>query len=298
MERQYFPKVNRTSIAIWGMVALMLLMLISSFTENGAFSSSYSPVSSMFVPFSIFLSMYLLIIWGMRFVGLNPTRFELIFLPTILIAMLFIGLSLTDSIIAPDDDDDESTSTNSEPPSATSVGDNTQTQDSNPPLTDQGTQTNDREAANNEFSELLKYIGLFVVVVILIIGIIYLYRMREDDSGDFHFARPIEYSRPLGENQQSIIEYYINSSLIIEKFKGRAPKWFSPTYFSTHVQSQPGPPLSSYFDRLTNLYELARFSEKDLSMDYVIEAKELSEEIHRGIEDLFNALKSEVEHVS
>ena len=76
----------------------------------------------------------------------------------------------------------------------------------------------------------------------------------------------------------------MDASISIEKLKGIAPKWYTPTYFSDKIYSDPGPPVASYFSRLTTIYEISRFSNKDVEYTFVEEAQDMHREILHWIE--------------
>jgi hypothetical protein len=142
-------------------------------------------------------------------------------------------------------------------------------------------------------SQVRNFLGIifpiFIILVVVVLLLIYINR-GEGFLPGIQIGKEIAYTQPVDQFQKDIITLYIEASHLIENFKGKAPKWFSPTKFSHTVEFNPGPPISNYFDRLTTLYEWARFSSKKLTSDDVLEAQELNLQIKSWIEKVMPIL--------
>ncbi|MHA2170904.1 MAG: hypothetical protein ACXAB7_13495 [Candidatus Kariarchaeaceae archaeon] len=105
-----FP-FERSEFSKYGYLFLLAIISISSLMDRGAFSSSYHH-DPFIVIIPLVLSSYLLIIWCMRLTGLNPNKFEMVFIPLIILSTIFFILTFMDSL--PKIDEGDTTSTTEE----------------------------------------------------------------------------------------------------------------------------------------------------------------------------------------
>ncbi|MHA2089419.1 MAG: hypothetical protein ACW98K_01065 [Candidatus Kariarchaeaceae archaeon] len=282
-----FP-FERSEFSKYGYLFLLAIISISSLMDRGAFSSSYHH-DPFIVIIPLVLSSYLLTIWCMRLTGLNPNKFEMVFIPLIILSTIFFILTFMDSLPKIDEGDttattEESGLSKSSAPSVSAFS-STQigtTQNTFLPAVDNG--------LNSQVRNFLGIIfPIFIILVVVVLLLIYINR-GEGFLPGIQIGKEIAYTQPVDQFQKDIITLYIEASHLIENFKGKAPKWFSPTKFSHTVEFNPGPPISNYFDRLTTLYEWARFSSKKLTSDDVLEAQELNLQIKSWIEKVMPIL--------
>ncbi|MGB1981558.1 MAG: hypothetical protein ACPHQO_03710, partial [Candidatus Kariarchaeum pelagius] len=156
-------------------------------------------------------------------------------------------------------------------------------------------QTENLSQTNTYWQNIINSISILSFVFIIIM-IYQWYIKRNNEIPDFGVGKIKDYTKSTYHTNNSIIEYYILSSKLIEKYKGQAPTWYSPTRFSNNVQEKPGPPLSSYFDILTSLYEEARFGKIKMSEQKVNESKDLYEQIKNSTENTYNKAITETEY--
>jgi len=276
----------------WGLILLLSVIAFGSIQQNGALSGTYQ-LSSVLIFVPIVIMMYLVVIYTMYAVGLNPNKFELFFIPTLLVGMIFVSMYFVDGIPQPgqngggDSIASDTPIDRSEIPRSTSGNGSSISNTLNSFITPTGP---------SKFDMLLQNVlsAITIIVVLLgLIGLLYWYVSRKNYDPEIQFRKVNEYAKSPFESNQSIIDYYVDASNKIEGIKGKAPEWFSPTYFSLQVDDSPGPPLSSYFDQLTEIYEEARFGEKEMSHEDVLEAKDLHDQVSMQIERMYEAIRAQ-----
>lgn len=277
-----FP-FDRSDISKYGFLFILSIISITSVMDRGAFSSKYTQEPVMVI-IPLVLTVYLIIIAGMKITGLNPNKFEMVFIPFVILSMIYVTLTFMDSLPKIDQGDKTATAQDSNlskasVPTSTAIatGGTGEGQNTFLPAVDGG--------FNNRIQEILGILfPIFIILAIVMILYIYINRGEGFFPG-IQIGKEVTYSQPMDQYQKDIITLYIEASLLIENLKGKAPKWFSPTRFSHTVEFNPGPPISNYFDRLTTLYEWARFSSRQLTSEDVLEAHELNLQIKSWIEN-------------
>jgi hypothetical protein len=265
---------------------LIVAILVIGSINRGIFSGEF-PLSDLVAYFFVIFFFYVLIVYLMYVIGGEPSKFEIIFVPTIIIGVTIIGLVLLNLIpeVEPQTPDGSGDTTTTDITSVSSSNSTMGTGSTNPIQS---------TSINQEVQNLISFsqIALFIILFLVIIGVaVYIYKNRSKFEPEISIAQEIEYSKPKFQSNKDIIQFYIDASQKIEMIKGQAPQWFSPTYFAEHVEYSPGPPLSSYFDRLTTLYEWARFSNLEMSGQDVQEAKDLVFEINNQLEFIKQKIK-------
>ncbi len=273
----------KSEITKWGFVSLISIMSLGSLIDKGAFSSNNQSVFS--VIFAIVLTSYLIIIAAMRFIGLKPNKFEMVFIPLVILLMIFVTLQFTDSM--PSINDDEAEAVNS---------DNLDELERTPVVTQEVVTVTNRN--QNDYvppidkdyngipASVIRGFIYIVITIFVILGLVFFARKGDRFIPGIQIRKEIEYSTPLGQYQKDIVQLYIEASSSIESLKGMAPRWYSPTRFSDVINFDPGPPMSNYFQRLTLLYEFARFSTKTITIDDVLEARDLHLQVMTWIDDI------------
>jgi hypothetical protein len=269
-----------------------MLAGLGSLLNGGALSGDYGKTAEM-VYLSLAVVSYLGIIVGMHAVGLKPNKFEMIFVPTMIVGMVAVALSIT-NFVPPLEDEDADGSTDTGPASSdvldlTDVGSSSFAGDTNVVTS---FVTSEELSAFEQFLQDAGIILVAVLFVLFLLGLLYTIIKRQNFLPDIRLAKVQEYAKSEFQSNKTIIEYYISSSTKIEELKGTAPQWFTPTFFSEHVEQSPGKPLSSYFDLLTDLYELARFSELQMSDAEVDEARDLHDQIQLQIKEIILQLSA------
>lgn len=265
-------------ILLW---LLIIAVAASSLMSSGAFSRDYTQQGIIITLFVIFV-FYAVIISIMKSIGLDPNRIEMILIPGILFVIIAVSLATmgfnTITEIEPEPVISELTTENQiSIPDATTVS---------PPVANPGQQT--AEIIENVDNSYLMQILSIVVVILLIVSIIavivYVLTRKPKPLPALKFSPEMEYSKSSRPNFLTILKIYVDASLSLEKLKGIAPRWYTPTYFSDKIHSDPGPPVASYFKRLTTIYEISRFSNKDVEYTFVEEARDMHNEIMHWIE--------------
>ncbi len=129
-------------------------------------------------------------------------------------------------------------------------------------------------------SDLINFINYAIVAfVVLFLVALVLLTYYSSTKADLELVEEDIYSSSLSPRRKDIIDLYRDTCYAIEGKVGRAPIWYTPSKFLNSLVIEIGPPLTSYFGVLTELYELARFSSKELTDEHVQEAKEASTQV-------------------
>ncbi len=268
---------NIVSILIYLLIATVAL---SSLQNGGVLSTK--GVEFQIIVFSVIILGYISVIAILRMLGADPNKIEMLVLPGIIISILFFAVSLFTPEIIKDPSDSEYT----EPTQAVDTS-----QTSIPSSVASGgyensyTQTIGYADQTTGWSSLIFSIILIIFFVISVVIFLNILLKREKELPEIHLAKEREYTKELPKRNKEIMEYYIDASNILEKLRGKAPKWFSPTGFADKIKMHPGPPVASYFEILTDMYEIARFSANEMTREHVMEANSLLYEIQLWAND-------------
>jgi hypothetical protein len=277
------PFSGRKSLSVILLWLLIVAVAASSLMSSGAYSRIYTQQGIIIALFVLFV-FYAVLISVMKSIGLEPNRLEMIVIPGILFMIIAVSLATMGfnpiTEIEPDPEpNDLTTESDISIPDATT---------GSPPVANPGQQT--AEVIDNVDNSYLMQMLSVVVVIILIVSIIavlvYVLTKKPKSLPAIKFSPELEYSKSSRPNFLSILKIYVDASLSMEKLKGIAPRWYTPTYFSDRIYSDPGPPVASYFTRLTTIYELSRFSAEDVEYSVVEEAIDMHKEIMHWIEQV------------
>ena len=279
-------------------LSLMILLLnlgFGSIVNNSFFSNNDR--NSVYIILSILVFLYLFTIAVLLEMGFKLNKFEIILIPSSIILIIGIVLYYA-NLLPPLVDDDPIDITvlppiNSDDEIDRSISTDMNSNQKN--INNTINQTENLSQTNTYWQNIINSISILSFVFIIIM-IYQWYIKRNNEIPDFGVGKIKDYTKSTYHTNNSIIEYYILSSKLIEKNKGQAPTWYSPTRFSNNVQEKPGPPLSSYFDILTTLYEEARFGKIKMSEQKVNESKDLYEQIKNSTENTYNKAITEKEY--
>lgn len=258
----------------------LIILLITTFGITSLINREMFAETSMqtdILAISLIIFGYVLVISFMKLFNPNPNKLEMFFIPTVFILIVIVGLNTLNVEIIPEDRPPVVTSVTSQASDVFSTNPTT----TDGPITDQGYEIGD-DVINqgiNGFNTIFIGIVLAVIFVVSVFFIVSFLINREKNLPLIHITKEIKYSKNLAIHNKEIMEFYTDASLYLEKLKGKAPKWFSPTGFSGKIQLNPGPPVADYFEHLTELYELARFSLRAINEDDVAEALELHAQV-------------------
>jgi len=141
-----------------------------------------------------------------------------------------------------------------------------------------------------EFSTpLLSQVQLFALTtsfIIIVIVLVFIYSRSGVRSTKIRFVEENLYSGNYNKIQATIIAIYVDLSVEVEKQYGRAPNWYSPTHFSDTVEEKAIQSLASEWGILTELYEIARFSKREVNSDDLKNAQDLSQHIQMTLQKI------------
>ncbi len=275
------PFSGRKSFSVILLWLLIAAVAASSLMSSGAFSREYTQQGIIITLFVVFV-FYSVIITIMKSIGVEPNKMEMILIPGILFIIIAVSLATmgfnTITEIEPETEiSDQTTESQISIPDATTAS---------PPVVNPGQQTAEviENLDNSNLMQMLSIIVVITLIVSIIAIIVYVLTRKPKPLPAIKFSQEIEYSKSSRPNFLTILKIYVDASISIEKLKGIAPKWYTPTYFSDKIYSDPGPPVASYFSRLTTIYEISRFSNKDVEYTFVEEARDMHREILHWIE--------------
>ena len=279
----------------WGLVLLLIVTSIGSIIQGGALSGKYDQLNIMvYIP--VLLFMYFSVLALMYMMGMKPNKFERIVIPLIVVGMIIAMLAAANILPKAQNQNGNNNGIISTSVSSDFLPTNRPTESSNQSI-GRGSQIT-FISSNSNLEQLYRNIAtsLSIIFLLAFLGFgLYWIITRQHYDPDIQIHKMNEYAKSAFDSNNTIIEYYIDASNQIERIKGLAPSWFSPTNFSNHVIESPGPPLSSYFDSLTIIYEQARFGEKEMSQEKVDEVKDLHRQILSQIDAIFQAKLQQTE---
>ena len=273
---------------------LMFLTGLGALINNGVFAISKT-INFNFILFSTIIFLYISSISILNELGLKLNKFELFFLPSSIILILFVILYYINEIsliLSNPPNSNVTTIPSSENiiDQTSSISENSQTTENT--ITDTASDENETSSVNRENSIFLGVISIFTFIIILIYAI---QRLKTNFTSDIKIKSYKEYSKSKFKTNRTIIYYYLLSSQLIEEFKGSVPFWFTPTHFSHKVNRDFGSPLSNYFDILTVYYERARFGGYEMGDDIVNESIDLYRQIKNSLKYLKSKFINELE---
>lgn len=267
--------LDRRRLSVFLLVLLLLSVAISSLNGNAKHFST----NSLILNVTMVVFIYTTVISTMRLLGGNPNKFEMFVIPGFAYIIFLFALQIFHNR-RPQTSDPVNTS---DPVSSiTSQSSDVNTQIDK--LSDEISNTSAGSyivngSGNQAISGIILSIILVVFFLSLAIILIALLLQREIEEPDFHLTKESEYRMDLPERNLDLVQLYLDISDILERLRGKAPHWFSPTKFSQHIKIHPGAPVASYFEILTTMYEYARFSKREISVEDLMEAEELVSQI-------------------
>ncbi len=277
------PFSGRKSVSIILLWLLIAAVAASSLMSSGAFSRDYTQQGIIITLFVVFV-FYAVLITIMKSIGLEPNRMEMIVIPGILfiiiaVSLATMGFNPITEIEAESEISDQTTESELSIPSAATTS---------PPVANTGQQTAEviENVDNSNLMQILSVIFVILLIISIIAIMAYVLTRIPKPLPAIKIAQEMEYSKSSRPNFLSILKIYVDASISIEKLKGIAPRWYTPTYFSDKIGSDPGPPVANYFSRLTTIYEISRFSNKDVEYTFVEEARDMHKEIMYWIEQI------------
>ncbi|MCY3410236.1 MAG: hypothetical protein INQ03_01240 [Candidatus Heimdallarchaeota archaeon] len=264
---------------------VILILLFTLLVAIAIGSLSNSNPSSSVDPFVFYISLiafsYIAIISLLRASGADPNKFEMTIIPAFFIIILVITLSIFEGMASNEPEPNNGTIISEHTLAETSISNTTiNTGNGDPTITESMVQ----DAASSGLPPMVLAIILGLMFIALSIVIIYFLSGKDRMLPNIQFAKEVEYHKNLPATNKKIMEYYVDASLALEKLKGKAPEWFSPTKFAGKIILNPGPPVAGYFSILTSMYEKARFSSVEITSDDVLEAHELHGQIMVWVE--------------
>jgi len=283
-----FPSKSRRSWSIIGFWSLIAVVGLSSVLNNGVFSGGYAQNFTIYLAMIIIVA-YAVMITSMKAIGLQPSKGEMVFIPTIILTLIYLSIKLLGVPAAIEEISEEVTQ-------AATLEATTVPLPSIPDITEvaptdysSNTSAVVEDVASSSIYNILAAIGLVFVIIAILFLLIRALRQKTDEMPNIQLSNIIKYSKK--KEAIEIMKLYIHASFILEKIHGYAPKWYSASKYSNDIDMGQGPPISNYFDRLTVLYELARFSETTVTHEMMREAQDIYLQIETWNEELQRELK-------
>lgn len=271
--------LDRGKLAKGGIVLLGIYILLAELFVHGKIELLIgNQTAQTLIPLG--LALYLFLVFSLKSMGLKIDRFDAIFLPVVITALVMVFLaSYRPSQIFNDDQNrfptSRSNANDDVPLSTVTVTD--ATNGSLFTYTRTVTVSEDAPPWLVDFTEWFNILVSIIVVIFFIYLILFAYLSR--NQGEIEVIEEDPYQFPLTKLQKDIIEIYRTTCYRIEGKLGNVPPWYTPSKFLWDLVEELGSPGSDYFTILTELYELARFSSHQLNESHVQEAKEASEQV-------------------